>query len=193
MKKIKLLIVTLLLFAQGTAFGAELDFGLDFGISGSNFKIKDDKSAIDNELGYGIGGSANITLEKINIGAELWYTRNTATLDENYYGSSAKIKSNSLDLPVLVSFSLLKPLKLEAGPSFSLLSNAKIDVGDKTAEIGRIKPNMGYVVGARLVILKILVLGARYNGGFGCQELDLGGTTKKIRSNSYTISVGARL
>ncbi len=193
MKNIKLIIAAVaLMMVHSASYAVELDLGLDFAVSGSNFKIKDDKSAIENNIGYALGGSAKIDLGKFSAGPELWYTRNTATLSGYYSDTNAKIKSNSLDLPVLASMRFLQVIDVEAGPSFSLLSRAKVEVGDETYDIGRIKPNVGYVVGARLTILKVLVVGARFNGTFGSEEVAFGDDVRELRTNSYTISVGAK-
>ncbi len=193
MKNIKLIIAAVaLMMVHSASYAVELDTGLNFGVSGSNFKIKDDKSAIDNNIGYVVGGSLTVGFAMISVSPELLYTRNTATLNGYYSDTEAKIKSNSLDLPVLATFKLLKVIGLQAGPSFSLMSKAKVEVGDETYDMGRIKPNMGYVLGANVTILKILVVGARFNGTFGSENVDFGGQSRELRTNTYSVSVGAK-
>lgn len=188
MKKLKYIIVALLLFAQGTTYAVGLDYGMEFGLSGSMFRIKDHKSALQNELGWGVGTFLKTDFGIVSVGPEFWYTRNTATLDKGHYGTDGKVISNSLDLPIVVSYKLFKVLQFDAGPSFSLFNNAKVDVRDVKESIGRIKPSVGYILGAKVTIFKILMVGARFNGQFTRMDSDLG----RIGTNSYTISVGAK-
>ncbi|MFR9603417.1 MAG: outer membrane beta-barrel protein [Rikenellaceae bacterium] len=192
MKKFKLIILACMLFAQGAAYAIGIDLGLEFGVSNSNFKLVDDKSAIENEVGYGVGISAKVDLPLIDLGPELWYTRNTLMIeDTKYFGEEAKIKCHSIDLPLIVSLGIFGPVKIEGGPSISLFSKAKAEYGDQSYDMGRFKPEMGYVVGAKVTVLGILMVSARYNGCLSKSSVDFMGTSYDMRTSSYTISVGA--
>ncbi|MFR9593544.1 MAG: hypothetical protein SNI57_03205, partial [Rikenellaceae bacterium] len=111
MKKLILIIVALVLCANSATFAIGFDTGVEFALSQANFKIKDSDINLDNELGYGVGVSLKLNLPLVDVGPELWYYRHTAS-DDN----GNKIKSNSLDLPIVASYSILRPLAIEAGP-----------------------------------------------------------------------------
>ncbi len=187
MKRIRLIIVAIMLFAQSATYAIGLDTGVEFAISQANLKLKDSGVDLKNELGYGIGISAKIDLPIVDVGPELWFYRNTATID-----GGGEIKSNSLDVPVVVSLSILGPIAIEAGPSFSLISSAKYDDGSSTVDLGRIRPEMGYVIGARINLLKILTVSGRFNGCYSRKSVDFNGGTFDMRYNAWSVAVGAK-
>ncbi len=193
MKKVRFIIVAALLLVQTATYAVGLDFGAEFGISGSNYKIKGDRSAIDNEIGYTAGISAKIGLVILDVGPELWYTRNLASIsDTKYFGETGNLKSNSIDVPVVVALSILGPLKLEVGPSFSLYNNAKVDYGGNTYDLGRIKPDVGYVAGLKLNLLGLVTMSVRYNGYLSKTAVDFMGTSYDMSSGSYSVTLGAK-
>ncbi len=180
-----------MLFAQTASYALGMDVGLEFGVSNSNFKFIDGGPQIDNEVGFCVGGSAKMDLVIVTVGPEIWYSRNTATINSDYLGSPLTIKSNSLDLPLVASLSLLGPLKVEVGPSFSLINHARVTYDGDKYKMGGIKPDMGYVVGAKVTILGILMVSARYNGHFTDKSVDFIDTQLNMRADTYTFSVGA--
>ncbi|MFI3282482.1 MAG: outer membrane beta-barrel protein [Rikenellaceae bacterium] len=186
MKNLKFFIVALMLFTQGAAYAVGLDMGVEFALSQANFKLKDSGVSLNNELGYGVGVSAKVDLSVVKVGPELWYYRNTATNDDG------KLKSNSIDLPVVVSYNILGPLAIEAGPSFSLLSSGKFEYDGGTMDLNRIRPEMGYVVGARVTLFKLLMVSGRFNGCFSRQDVDFDGGTYGMRYNAWNVAVGVK-
>ncbi len=188
MKKLALIIAAFILCAQSTTYAIGLDFGVEFALSQANLKVKDSNIELDNNLGYGVGVSAKVNLPLIDVGPELWYYRHTAS-DNN----GGKIKSNSLDLPVVVAYNILGPLTIEGGPSFSLSNSAKYESGSSSIDLNRIRPEMGYVVGVRVTLFKMLMISGRFNGCFSRESVDFGGgSSYDVRFNAWSVAVGAK-
>ncbi len=185
MKKLKFIVATLMVMAHSGSYAVGIDTSVEFAISQANFKIKDSGFDIDNSLGYGVGISAKVDLPLIDIGPEIWYVRNTAEIDDNY-----RLKSNSIDLPIIVSYCIVGPLSIEGGPSFSLLSKGKYDTGAQNIKLDRLRPELGYVLGARLKLLDKLLIRGRFNGSFSKESVDFGDSSYDVRYNAWSVGVG---
>ena len=53
-------------------------------------------------------------------------------------GESLNLRSNSIDVPVLASFRMLKPLRIYAGPVFTVMNDCKQKSGGDLLDFGRI-------------------------------------------------------
>ena len=76
------------------------------------------------------------------------------------------LKSNSIDVPVLLSFRLLRPVRIYAGPVFTVMNDCKQKSGGDLLDFGRVRPTMSYTVGAGVKLLGHLLVDLRYNGQF---------------------------
>ncbi len=163
----------------------------------SNFRIKGNSSAIENQTGYQTGLSVAIKAPFLSVTPEVWYSHSSFKLnDASILGAKAKVKTNTVQMPVLVGYSLLGPLKLEVGPRFTLVDKAyaKFYSGDKSRqEIGSVMSKVGYTAGAKLTVMRKIILSARYNGQFGGRDNEIGDEVYDIRNSSYSFSVGFKL
>ncbi len=186
MKKLKFIVVALIMvMAHSASYAIGFDTSVEFAISKANFKIKDSGASVENNVGYGIGLSAKLDLPLIDIGPEIWYTRNTADVDDDY-----TLKCNSIDVPVVLSWCLVGPLSVEAGPSFSLMSKGKFEADSQTTKLDALRPELGYVLGLRLKLLGKLLIRGRFNGSFSNQSVDLGYGVYDVRYNAWSVGAG---
>ncbi|MFI3293732.1 MAG: outer membrane beta-barrel protein [Rikenellaceae bacterium] len=184
MKKIKLLIVALIVMAHSASYAIGIDTSVEFALSQANFKVSG--LDIQKSMGYGVGVSAKLDVPIISVGPELWYYRNTASLEGD------KLVSNSIDLPVVVSYTILGPLSVEAGPSFSLLSSGKYKTDTQNYKLGRIRPDLGYVLGARITLLDRLMVNVRFNGCFSKESVDYNDYIYQVRYNAWSVGMGIK-
>ena len=108
-------------------------------------------------------------------------------------GESLNLRSNSIDVPVLASFRMLKPLRIYAGPVFTVMNDCKQKSGGDLLDFGRIRPTVSYTVGAGFVLLKHLLVDLRYNGQFRSKHnvvLPDGSELDKLRTYNVALSVG---
>ena len=98
------------------------------------------------------------------------------------------LKSNSIDVPVLLSFRLLRPVRIYAGPVFTVMNDCKQKSGGDLLDFGRVRPTMSYTVGAG-----VKLLGHRYNGQFKSKKdvvLPDGGKLDKLRTYNVALNFG---
>ena len=99
--------------------------------AGANITKVDGKAFKDEfKYGYHLGGFAEIGLgKKLRIQPEVLFNQNTTTLDSNFKAiyqniinsNQSQVKLNYVSIPIILSYKLLGPIYLQAGPQFSVL------------------------------------------------------------------------
>lgn len=160
------------LLALATTAGASaqkfLEYGVKAGIGIPDFSTKMEASEIKSKLGWHAGVVLRINTPIVGIQPELLYVRQALDLKQGG-DVDLRVKSNSLSMPVLASFRVLRILHLNAGPVFSLANSCKYKFEGEKYDFGRVQPTVGYAVGAA-VKLSNLLIDARFNGQFKKME-----------------------
>lgn len=177
----KTLLLSVFALISMTAF-AQKDSG--FGIkAGLNYNQNGDligsvQSSGENILegssgkaGFHIGVFGKLDLGVLYIRPELIYTKTTSSYDvEN---SDLDYKVSKIDLPVLVGFTLIGPLKIFVGPAFQYTLNNDLDGLDGlTIEDVKNDFSIGYHAGIGVNLGK-LGLDIRYEGAFSENQANL--------------------
>ena len=161
-----------------SAQGQSIRYGLKAGVSLARL-TNYDIVGVRNQVGATAGVMLDAPLnEKLSLHPEFLFSQKGLRLDETGPGgfsSSRQIRSNYLDLPVLLRLKF-GAFFAEIGPQAGYLLTAKrTDVSssstipaattttDITQETRRL--DLGYVVGMGFQLLERWELGARYNGG----------------------------
>ena len=120
---------------------------------------------IRNKCGWQAGIVTAVNLGAFAIEPQILYVRQGLRIRPEGSGE-LNLKSNSIDVPVLVSLRLLNPVRIYAGPVFTVMNDCKRKDGGDLLDIGRVRPTMSYTVGAGVVLLRHLLIDVRYNGQF---------------------------
>ncbi|MFI3247553.1 MAG: hypothetical protein R3Y39_00295 [Rikenellaceae bacterium] len=165
-----------------------VSFNFSAGSTSTYYNI-DGYSTWDNR-GYNISAGLTFGLPIISISPEVVYTNNSFYVDNPYiFGDYCDIRDHRLDIPVVVGLNFLGPLVLEAGPVFTVYNEAIASYYHySSGNLGRIHPDMGYLLGAKVTLFDKVMFGARYNGQFGSRRIDYYG--HDVRSHSYTFIIG---
>lgn len=119
-----------------------------------------------NSVGYNVGLSLKVGLPtSFYVMPELYYTHFKNDFTDPVSNTTFKIKSNRIDVPVLLGYNLLgNTLGVFVGPvaSYNL---SKEDTFNNFKENSRDNFTVGYQFGAQLEIKK-LILNAKYEGAF---------------------------
>ncbi|MDE5962475.1 MAG: PorT family protein, partial [Alistipes sp.] len=160
-----LLCLAVVLPASAQRLSMRVEWGLLGGINIPDYSTSDDHSSIKNKLGWQLGIVTAVKFKAIAIEPQILYVRQGLRI-RTTEGESLNLRSNSIDVPVLASFRLLKPFRIYAGPVFTVMNDCKQKSGGDLLDFGRIRPTISYTVGAGVVLVRHLLVDLRYNGQF---------------------------
>jgi hypothetical protein len=185
MKRLALLLAALCITTYASAglnpkfkFGvkAGLDYQANYFSSGiKNFDIHSNS-------GWFAGAMADLSWGKLGIHPEVLYSHNSFAIA----GADGMLKTNRIDVPVLLNYNLLGILNINAGPRFCIMDHASGSSEGVKWQVS--SPTVGYAVGVETTIWKISI-SARYNGAFKRTEV-LGFTAGKNQPTNIQLGVG---
>lgn len=187
-----LLCLAVVLPASAQRLSTRVEWGLLGGINIPDYSASDDHSSIKNKLGWQLGIVTAVKFKAIAIEPQILYVRQGLRI-RTTEGESLNLRSNSIDVPVLASFRLLKPFRIYAGPVFTVMNDCKQKSGGDLLDFGRIRPTVSYTVGAGVVLVRHLLVDLRYNGQFRSKHdvvLPDGSELDKLRTYNVALSVG---
>lgn len=163
-----------------------IDWGVIAGVNMADYSVKQlDKTTryddVKNELGWQVGLMASINVTRFSIEPQIIYVRNKTELIEGNMKSS--IKSNSVDVPILVSYRILGPLRVMAGPVFTVLND---NSGIRDISIDQLRSTCSYAVGLEARLFSKLRFDVRYNGQFKKKNTSIG----KVNVDTFAFNVG---
>ncbi len=172
---------------------ARVEWGVLGGINVPDYRISDDYGSVRNKLGWQFGIVTAVKWRAFAIEPQILYVRQGLRVRAADDGEQLNLRSNSIDVPVLASFRLLKPLRIYAGPVFTVMNDCKRKSGGDLIDFGRIRPTLSYSVGAGIVLVRHLLIDVRYNGQFRSKHdvvLPDGARLDKMSSYNVAFSVG---
>ena len=190
----KLLFSILFVSAAAVASAQPLivEWGFMAGINIPDYTTKMDKAEIGNKLGWQAGVVTSLKFGWVSVDPQIFYVRQGLDIRPEG-GETLRVKSNSIDVPVLVAFRPIKLLRIFAGPVFTVMNDCKQKSGQDKVDFGRIRPTLSYSVGAGVTVLKHLTFDLRYNGQFKAKTdvvLPDGRGLDKLRTYNVALNVG---
>ena len=147
---------------------------------------------VKNKLGWQAGITTAVNLGAFAVEPQILYVRQGLRIRPEGQ-KEINLKSNSIDVPVLLSFRLLRPVRIYAGPVFTVMNDCKQKSGGDLLDFGRVRPTMSYTVGAGVKLLGHLLVDLRYNGQFKSKKdvvLPDGGKLDKLRTYNVALNFG---
>ena len=169
-----------------------VEWGVIGGINIPDYTTNMSKTDVKNKLGWQAGIVTAVNLGAFAIEPQILYVRQGLRIKPEG-AKEINLKSNSIDVPVLVSLRLLRPFRFYAGPVFTVMNDCKQKSGGDLLDFGRVRPTMSYTVGAGVKLLGHMLIDLRYNGQFKGKEdvvLPDGSRLDKLRSYNVALSVG---
>lgn len=168
---------------------ARVEWGVLGGINVPDYRISDDYGSVRNKLGWQFGIVTAVKWRAFAIEPQILYVRQGLRVRAADGGEQLNLRSNSIDVPVLASFRLLKPLRIYAGPVFTVMNDCKRKSGGDLIDFGRIRPTLSYSVGAGIVLVRHLLIDVRYNGQFRSKhDVVLPDETRLDKMSSYNVA-----
>ncbi len=190
------ILLTLLLLAAVVPASAQynhrprtsVEWGFIAGVNIPDFDSSD-VATVKNKLGWQAGIVTAFNLGIVAIEPQILYVRNALNIKPaNGGGKKLRLKSNSVDVPLLVSLRALRPFRFYAGPVFTVMNDCKSKSGGDLLEYSRVRPTMSYTAGAALKIPTTnMLVDFRFNGRFRKKELP---DNIDIRSYNFALSFG---
>ena len=165
-----------------------VEWGVLGGLNFSDFSSKDKSFDVSNKLGFQAGISIGVNLGLVAIQPEILFVRQTFGVEHADIGR-VKVKSNSIDVPVLLSVRVLKPLRINVGPEFSVMNDCKYKWGSDLIDFGRARPTVSYTLGLGLVLGRNFLIDCRYNGQFTSKKTYYTEDAVRIDLKSYSVGV----
>ena len=169
-----------------------VEWGVVGGINIPDYTTNMDKTDVKNKLGWQAGIVTAVNLGAFAIEPQILYVRQGLRIKPEG-AKEINLKSNSIDVPVLVSLRLLRPFRFYAGPVFTVMNDCKQKSGGDLLDFGRVRPSVSYTVGAGIVLMRHLLIDLRYNGQFRSKHdvvLPDGRQLDKLRTYNVALSFG---
>lgn len=184
-----LALATMLLMTASTlkAQNLNVQWGITAGVNMADYSVKALKGQsisydkVKNDLGWQVGLMASVNIGRLAIEPQILYVRHSTELTQGTMKNA--LKSNSLDVPLLVSLRLIGPLRVMAGPVFTVLND---NTGLKDLSIDQLRSTCSYALGVEARILQKLRLDVRYNGQFKKKETIIG----EVGVNTFALNIG---
>lgn len=190
--KTKLLSLIAVLLITHAAM-AQFHVGVRIGTNISKIEGKSFKQEFN--YGYLLGGFAEIGLgNKFSLQPEVLFNQYSTTLDssfshiyQNVFSSDqSKVKLNYLSVPILLSYKLLGPISIQAGPQFGVLidhSKTLVQNGGQAFKNG----DFAMLAGVQIKVAMLRVTG-RYSVGLNnINDID---NQDKWKNQNIQLSVG---
>ncbi len=170
-----------------------VEWGAIAGLNITDFSASARKFDVKNKLGWQAGIVTAVNFGAFAVEPQILYVRQGLRVRAEG-GKEVNLKSNSIDVPVLVSLRMLKPLRIYAGPVFTVMNDCKQKSGGDLLEFDRVRPTLSFSAGIGVQLVRHLLVDLRYNGQFkGKKDVVLpDGKTGigKLRQHSFAISFG---
>lgn len=190
MKRLFTLALAAILLMTASTLKAQnlnVQWGITAGVNMADYSVKALKGQsisydkVKNDLGWQVGLMASVNIGRLAIEPQILYVRHSTELTQGTMKNA--LKSNSLDVPILVSFRLIGPLRVMAGPVFTVLND---NTGLKDLSIDQLRSTCSYALGVEARILQKLRLDVRYNGQFKKKETIIG----EVGVNTFALNIG---
>lgn len=171
-------------------------WGLMAGLNAPDYSFHDNRADIENKLGWQLGLMTSLDFARFSIEPQLLYMQQSFRYANVGEERSATLRSRSVDLPVLVAFDVLGPVRLFAGPVVTLMNKSK---GGAAAfdhaegfRLSSLRSTCSYTLGVELRFLKHFRADLRYNGQFKAKKQVLmpDGLEGRMRSHAVSLNVG---
>lgn len=200
----KILALAAVVMIAGTAAAQKVQFGARIGVFSQDMELSaaDLKGAnllTDARMGFHVALISRVRLMPIGTGAaemglflqpEIVYSQNRYRMQLAGDNPITKIRMQSVDIPVLLSFKL-SVVRILVGPVFNAMY--KTDTIRDDGRLTSLKPSVGYAIGGSVDIFKGLVLDARFNGQLKklTNSIQTGGETfNSIKGSLSSWSIG---
>lgn len=195
-------VFTLVILAVATCFvlpaSAQVKFGLKGGLNITDMSFSSDVLKTSNQTGFFIGPTMKLTIPIVGLGLDVsaLYDQRSAEFEDTDGEGTEKMTQRAINIPVNLRYnfglSSLASVYVAAGPQFGFNIGNKKTVIDDVTDWKMKTSNFSINVGAGVMLLSHLQVGANYNIVCGkTGEVTIKDGAESIlrgRSNTWQIS-----
>lgn len=141
---------------------ARVEWGLLGGVNIPDYSTSDDFADAKNKLGWQLGIATAIDFGAWAIEPQIIYQHQGLKITSDG-GETYRLKTNSIDVPVLFSLRMLRPVRFYAGPVFTVMNDCKRKNGGDLMDFGRLRPTVSAALGVGVAVTPRMVVDLRYN------------------------------
>ncbi|MFR9602392.1 MAG: outer membrane beta-barrel protein [Rikenellaceae bacterium] len=175
------------------SYSITMVYGLAAGVTCPILKVDGNNADVSTNAGFKGGMMWGVDFGVVRVVPELWYSTFKMDFREDGAGlKGSELVNRSIDFPIMVGFNLgNSPFRFNCGPSFSLMCKNTLKDGGKEYDYGRIKSNVGYVLGLSCDVISNLFLDLRYTGRFTANSNEWNTVGDPYNITMYTIDITA--
>lgn len=166
-----------------------VEWGVMGGLNVPDYSTSDELADVKDKLGWQVGLATAVNFGVFAIEPQIIYVRQGMTLHSD--GLSYRLKTNSIDIPVLFSLRLLRPFRFYAGPVFTVMNDCKQKSDGNLVDFSRLRPTVSGALGVGVAITPRMVIDLRYNGQLRSKHnvvLPDGMVLDKMRMHSFAFN-----
>ncbi len=171
--------------------GMTVEWGVQTGVGLWDYCVNG--RGVDGRLGWQVGGSCALNWGLVALQPEIHFVHHSVPLAQSPTDPTRDIllKSNSVEVPILLSVRPLDWLRLNVGPVITALNKCKFESVQTDIDFGRVRSTVGYAAGAGVTFGSGVLLDVRYNGTFKRQTVvGPAGNEFRVQGHAVWISVG---
>lgn len=143
-------------------------------------------------IGYGVGLHMGLRIGHFfAIQPEVNYQHANVVLKMEGVKDKTKVSTNTVDIPLLLSFRIANIVRINAGPLFTVMNNCYYD--DSKGErqfFGNTRPTFGYSAGVAVALLRRYMIDVRYTGYFKPSLFNLEGREFGGKTQTVSLKIG---
>lgn len=171
-----------------------VEWGVLGGINIPDYRTDMSGTDIRNKLGWQAGMTVALDMGAWAVEPQILYVRQGLRIRPEGMGE-INLRSNSVDVPVLASLRVLRPVRIYVGPVFTVMNDAKQKSGSDLLDFGRVRPTVSFTAGVGVKLMRHLLIDLRYNGQFRAKRdvvLPPDGSVmlNKLKTYNFALSAG---
>ncbi|MEG0788942.1 MAG: porin family protein [Alistipes sp.] len=165
----------------------KVEWGVLGGLNFADFSTSMDHTEVKDKLGWQIGMITAVNFGAVAIEPQIIFVHQG--LRVQHEGTpEVRLRSSSIDVPVLFSLRILRPLRFNIGPVFTVMNDCKEKSGDDLLNVGRVRPTVSYTIGVGVTVLRHLLIDVRYNGQFNSVRNTFATQDLSVDLRSYNVA-----
>ncbi len=163
----KLILTLLLAMTTATLWArpprVRIEWGVLGGVNIADYSTNMGDIDVKDRLGWQVGIMTAVNWGAVALEPQILFVRQGLKIRPEGV-EQIRLRSHSIEIPVLASLRILKPLRFYLGPVFTVMNDCKDKQGDNLIDFGRVRPTVSFAGGLGIQLNRHMLIDLRYNG-----------------------------